>query len=434
MPMTEQEDRVRALAYQMWKQAGSVPDDDPSRHWAAAENAIDVFDRLEKRVAQDTAIYALWRCPSLRIVGADGTCILDQPGLVLLSGAGRIQVSIYYFGDIFDVRELSDMAGTSLAGVTDGGAEIRADSVGGPSGEGPNALGLFLLSFATQRLVIGNASAPYDREVRHLKNSCIGVSETVTLDCQVTIRKAKGSSHAQIEATSLRSGTDISKTLDDVLSLLRMAGRRDIDVPRKDKFFSEVWVSTTLELSVANGGFHELIPWVKLGDFVTKCFAGFRQHEQNYGLTVVLFYYCKSHTDMTEEVKFLFASVLMEALKFYWAKNVAQYTSTTTPHGAIKDFQIPSGKNNALKRANFKELMNLMAAHLNLQENYSFIDDRNAIFHSGLAVAAQTPKGPQLRAELETLHDQVDRILLTLLGYTGPFHPAWHADTLRMFP
>jgi len=73
------------------------------------------------------------------------------------------------------------------------------------------------------------------------------------------------------------------------------------------------------------------------------------------------------------------------------------------------------------------------------QANYefTFIEDRNAMFHSGAPGAYQAGASSTwsaIKPELIQLYRQIDDILLTILGYQGPIH-RWDApDTEVQFP
>jgi hypothetical protein len=182
---------------------------------------------------------------------------------------------------------------------------------------------------------------------------------------------------------------------------------------------------------VASG--HPLISDDDLANFMSQTLGNYLARANDYSLETVLTYYCRSHQENLAEAKFIFAGVAMEALKFNWALNVGrlpQDIKQTT--GLIRGFKRPNGSNHT-----FEELMNMLAAHLGLAHTYSFVDDRNALFHSGRAAAAQLQQGstwPYLRPELEIVQDQLDDILLTILGYRGHFHRYWDADAVYDFP
>jgi hypothetical protein len=143
-------------------------------------------------------------------------------------------------------------------------------------------------------------------------------------------------------------------------------------------------------------------------------------------------YYCRSHQETLAEAKFIFASVFMEALKFNWALKVAKLPQDRKQSGLIRGFRRPTSGNYS-----FEELMNLVASDLKLNHVYTFIDDRNALFHSGQAANLQTGASAgtwaALRSELVPLHDQMDEFLLTLLEYSGKIRGFWDQSSPRMF-
>jgi hypothetical protein len=98
----------------------------------------------------------------------------------------------------------------------------------------------------------------------------------------------------------------------------------------------------------------------------------------------------------------------------------------------IKGFARPTGG-----AYSFEDLLKLATAHLGYQTTFSFIDDRNAIFHTGAAAARQLGNAsvwPVLKPELIKLYRQMDDIILRILGYSGPIHPWELADAREDFP
>jgi hypothetical protein len=179
-------------------------------------------------------------------------------------------------------------------------------------------------------------------------------------------------------------------------------------------------------------GTHPLIPPVDLGKFVTESLPSYLQRKDDWALRTLVGFYCRSHYESLAEAKFIFAGVFMEALKFHWALNVGKLAQDRKQSGLIRGFKRPTGG-----LYSFEELMTLVAADLKLKHAYTFIDDRNALFHSGQAAIVQKGGGggtwQALRPELELLHDQMDELLLALFGYSGKIRGFWSQSTQRVF-
>ncbi|MDI1437649.1 hypothetical protein [Polyangium sorediatum] len=150
-------------------------------------------------------------------------------------------------------------------------------------------------------------------------------------------------------------------------------------------------------------GGHPLISQGGLANFMSQTMAPYLAQSANYSLDTAITYYCRSHQENLAEAKFIFAGVAMESLKFYWALNVARFTPDDKRSGLIRGFKKASGANYT-----FEELMMGLAGHLGLTHTYTFIEERNALFHTGRSAAAQLHTGstwPHLRPVLQTVQD-----------------------------
>ncbi len=165
---------------------------------------------------------------------------------------------------------------------------------------------------------------------------------------------------------------------------------------------------------------------------MTQTMGVYQAEVDRWSLPTLIAYYCRSHTESLGEAKFIFAGVVIEAMKFYWAKNVGQLRQDLKANGLIRGFCPQAGGRN------FEQLLTMMRDHLELSHSYTFLDDRNALFHTGLTSVAQTAPGaetwPPLQTELAKLHDQIDDILLTVLQYKGVICSYWDIDTELQFP
>jgi hypothetical protein len=259
---------------------------------------------------------------------------------------------------------------------------------------------------------------------------------TCTLSPFTSPRSERERGDITAELTFERTGTvanfdDIKKATSALLSLASRTHTRWVLETTHCGALVGDWWAIPQPGDVASG--HPLISDDSLASFMSQTLGNYLTYTNDYSLETVLTYYCRSHQENLAEAKFIFAGVAMEALKFYWALNVGrlpQDIKQTT--GLIRGFKRPNGSNHT-----FEELMNMLAAHLGLAHTYSFVDDRNALFHSGRAAAAQLQQRATwayLRPELEIVQDQLDDILLTILGYRGHFHRYWDADTVYAFP
>lgn len=243
------------------------------------------------------------------------------------------------------------------------------------------------------------------------------------VDFELTVKR---SAQAADDWTSVRSA---------VLKLLSLAARSPCSATME-----ETWDGTVLaEVQAQTGDFdfhatHLLVPLDSLGSYMALALPEYLANEADAGLDTLVAYYCRSHTESMAEYKFLFAGVLMEALKFNWAVNRRKLSATRTASGLIKEFPKPNGKG----KYSFKELLDMVASDLGVSANYTFIENRNAVFHTGQAAAAQTGGGgsvwPVLKPELVKLHDEVDDLLLSLLKYAGPITSYWNMGQRLQFP
>ncbi|WP_437751527.1 hypothetical protein [Sorangium sp. So ce1389] len=167
--------------------------------------------------------------------------------------------------------------------------------------------------------------------------------------------------------------------------------------------------------------------------FLDRTLDGYKVNAADYGLDVMLQYYVLAHTNDTLEYQFLFASVFMEGLKFNWAKNVSGLHRDTKANGVIRGFRLAPSQRNL----SFEELMNRLAAHLGYSATFTFIEDRNMLFHSGQGTALHLGHADPysvMQEELFVLYDQMEDLLLRILGYRGIVCSRADPDTPLEFP
>jgi len=136
-------------------------------------------------------------------------------------------------------------------------------------------------------------------------------------------------------------------------------------------------------------------------------------------------YYCLSVEADFGELKYILASVFMEGFKFYWALNVAHLPVDLKANGLVRGFikGTSAGGKNILYT--FEDLIKDSYAHYGLTPAFTFIEDRNALFHTGAPGAHQrgvVGTWHAIKPELIILYRQIDDLLLTLMRYTGPIH------------
>jgi len=127
----------------------------------------------------------------------------------------------------------------------------------------------------------------------------------------------------------------------------------------------------------------------------------------------------------------------MEGLKFYWAKNIATLPADVKQNGLVRGFVNTTSASGKPVLYSFEELLTAAANALGVTTTFTFIEDRNALFHTGATSAAQlgaTGTWAALKPEMIRLYDQMDDLLLHLLNYSGPIHPWQGPHPKVLFP
>lgn len=195
-----------------------------------------------------------------------------------------------------------------------------------------------------------------------------------------------------------------------------------------------------------------VIPDNHIQQFLKTALPNYMKLNDSHRLFALAEYYIRSFVESTAEHKFTFASIFMEAFKFSCAyndprpdmiidKNTAGLVRgfKRPPTSAEKAKAIKKGKTAKNRNWTFKELMDRYAGCLAGPGGFTFIENRNALFHTGLPAAAQIHKKgagtyPYLKPELMKVQTQMEDILLLILGYSGPIHEYGAPDTLVSFP
>lgn len=230
---------------------------------------------------------------------------------------------------------------------------------------------------------------------------------------------------------------EIDRLLDAICSLLSISQRIPVSIACIQRYCGDEFVSAEAYHLVDD---HKpVVPMIfKFADhvceFVTKTLPSFIKNESNYNLHVLTHYYCRAFTELFDESKFIFGSIFMEALKFNWAKNISSLKVENNPNGTIKKFLDPiTGE-----KLGFRKLIESVAGHLGYTPSkFSFIDNRNMLFHTGLSLhdhlGHKTPNDV-LWQELLRLYDQMDELLLRILDYSGNIYSVRYPNASRKFP
>jgi hypothetical protein len=226
----------------------------------------------------------------------------------------------------------------------------------------------------------------------------------------------------------------------DVLLLLSLAQRCIIRSPIRKFYSSERLVYIEL---IPNESFNwvsnPLIPIAgsRLSDFMVQVLPRLPAVLKDLELSRLIHYYCLSITSEYAELKFILASLFMEALKFYWALNVGKKTPICNKNGFIRGFERSKNKNNDSVPCGFKELLDETYQSYGLNPNFTFIENRNAMFHSGAPGTYQqgvSSTWQTIKPELIPLYRQIDDVLLAILGYTGVIHRWDTPDIIDLYP
>jgi hypothetical protein len=175
----------------------------------------------------------------------------------------------------------------------------------------------------------------------------------------------------------------------------------------------------------------------ELARFMDLTLAAYPAVGQSLQLHRLIQYYCISVASNYAELKFILASVFMEGFKFYWALNVGRILPIHKKSGIISGFEKAKSSKGKPVAFEFAELLATACQSYGLNLRFSFIEDRNAMFHTGAPGAYQHGVGSTWAAiepELIVLYRQIDDILLTLLKYSGPIHRWDTPDQTDMFP
>jgi len=245
-----------------------------------------------------------------------------------------------------------------------------------------------------------------------------------------------GEFSAELELSPSRGCDD--PRVDDIARLLSLAQRCNTLATCEERFVGNRLVFTEcFDDSRASDSIKPLIARDvdAACEFVRQTLPFYLRQRHAYDLPALVGYYILAHSAEHMEARFVFGSLFMEAMKFNWAKNLSGlYQDINQKTGLIRGFRdAPTAPRNL----SFEDLMNRLANHLCYSATFSFIDNRNALFHSGRSVGDHTGHAAPsevLWSELERLYDQMDDLLLRVLGYAGVIFSPSQPNTPVHFP
>lgn len=384
-----------------------------------------------------------WNCRQLSVALADGTRV-SGAGSIIAEPTGKVEVSLGLPG----MRHLDEFADAQdITGDTVDGFDVLASGAYPTNARSDSATMTTAIQFTPLECTLtrrGSNPATWDKRDVYLKSAqIIGACKFDHAGAHFTLRGIANQDDRR--AGLVRSVLTIESgglTVDhvNVLLLLSLAQRCLIQSPMQKSFSGDDLVSVRLvpnELPYVAS--HPLIPRTprELASYFAQTLPNFAARDPNYQLNRLIQYYCLSVTEPYGEIKFILASVLMEAFKFYWALNVGQKPPVLKANGLVRGFQRGTNAQGKPVMYSFEELLAEACAHIGYNANFTFIEDRNAMFHTGAPGAHQrgaTSTWSAIKPELVTLYRQIDDILLTILGYRGPIHRWDTSDHQESFP
>jgi hypothetical protein len=145
-------------------------------------------------------------------------------------------------------------------------------------------------------------------------------------------------------------------------------------------------------------------PDLPVKNFLESVYNGFVRERDRYNLKVLFELHSLSRTAHFIEVKFLVACILMESLKYHYCKNVKHFRQKG-------DYFY----NHAGEKLTFHKILSLISKDLKLDIDKSFVDLRHKIIHQGV----MDDPSVDLSKEWRKLMDQINHIILKILGYSG---------------
>ncbi|NPD27458.1 hypothetical protein [Corallococcus exiguus] len=402
----------------------------PSANGTTGEAKNDTRNRVTA-----VPLFREWELPEVQLQSAKGSW--RSPGMIRLYADSRIEVEITFGAS--GQKPIGLRSGpVRISGATTEGLVLRttrAALLKSEYGDGGERH-----VFVPFQLVLSKSrSKPISSAKFYVKNMTryMGIANVRDGEHVIRIVHEGSFQNFQFGASIEVSGGRISmakakKTVEDVANLASLAARCPC-IPCFGEYYSsselqrvEAYTSTVDCAPVS-----PLVPLQGeyLGGFIEQSLPRLRVNEATLRVALLIYYYCRSHQETTLEVKFLLSSVFMEAAKFNYALNVAQYVPDKKANGVVRGFLKPNQPPGKKVCWSFDDLVKQAAKYVGVTrvaKRTSFIENRNCIFHSGESSFVQTGRRrvlPALMAELVEVYGLMDDFLLRLLGYRGPFSP-----------
>ncbi len=146
-----------------------------------------------------------------------------------------------------------------------------------------------------------------------------------------------------------------------------------------------------------------------LSHYINKCYEPYKRYRALLGLEKIFTYYVLMYNASIPDIKFVLGSVLMEGLKYFFAKNIKKYKPN--PHGYFKK--------TSNETWSFRDLLSQIYTEFGLIKGYDeFVKYRDEIIHTG---HLDYP-WPDKIEMIKRLHDFISFLLLKILEYDGKFY------------
>lgn len=383
-----------------------------------------------------------WECKQLSILMRDCRTV-RLPGIVLFEPTGKVEVVIHFRGrvglaDVESPQDINGQACSNFAVVVEGAFATQANF--------DSATGISTVIFVPVEVRISrpNSSSWTRRDVYLKSVRLIGLTKFSDQLCNYELRPLHN--YDDKRQGLIRAVMSIQQTAgricnyDAILTALSLAQRCLIQSPMQKSFNGDDLVEICLiSNEMPNVVMHPLIPISprELSDYLTQVLPDFATKEANFQIERLIHYYCLSISATYGEVKFILASVVMEAFKFFWALNDGNKLPVLKANKLIRGFQKATDRHGKPVLYGFEELLTEACVSIGYNPVFTFIEDRNALFHSGAPGAHQhgvSSSWRVIKPELVTLYRQIDDVLLRVLAYQGPIC-RWDApDTQEAFP
>ncbi|MFI5299547.1 MAG: hypothetical protein ACHREM_15765 [Polyangiales bacterium] len=396
------------------------------------------FTEAERRANE--AYYAV---ESVRLEVRGDAQVHTGPGGVTLTGDGDV-IAIVELPALPHLARLENMpANVAVTGAERGGAALAAS--GAPSGietqygVGTSATSRLRITLATAELTSAPAPLPAHNRLVLVFSNCaiLGRHEFNTPTFRATLSSAAvgrptrspGQPSLRMDLDFVTPQQDSSEIVSALTDLLSVASRARVSCLHREE-----WVGNTLLRAQLVPGasrtnsIHSLLEnrsAATVGEFLEKTLPGYFTNRDDYNLRHMIEWYVRSHEDSVVEARLVFASVFMEAFKFAWANTKSKHAAVKGINGLVREFQKPNPtKPGKMITLGFRELLVEAATDIGVAApTYTFFDNRNSLFHSGMSALFQLTGGGSVRGvlmnEFSVMAIQMDDILLRLLGYSG---------------